>query len=60
RAVSMAAGCGVGLLATVHASGPEELSEKPLYRDLLERRVFRQAVRIIRDADGRRYEAEEL
>ena len=60
RAMSMAAGCGVGLLATVHASDAAELSEKPLYRDLLERRVFRQAVRIIRDADGRRYEAEEL
>ena len=60
RAMSMAAGCGVGLLATVHASGTEELSEKPLCRDLLERRVFRQAVRIVRDADGRRYEVEEL
>lgn len=60
RAVSMAAGCGVGLLATVHASGTEELSEKPLYRDLLERRIFRFAVRIVRDADGRRYDVEEL
>ena len=60
RAMSMAAGCGVGLLATVHASDAAELSEKPLYRELLERRVFRQAVRIVRDADGRRYEVEEL
>lgn len=60
RAASMAAGCGVGLLATVHASGAEELSEKPLYRDLLERRIFRLAVRIVRDADGRRYEIEDL
>ena len=60
RAMSMAAGCGVGLLATVHASDAAELSEKPLYRDLLERRVFCQAVRIVRDADGRRYEVEEL
>ena len=60
RAASMAAGCGVGLLATVHASGTEELSQKPLYRDLLERRVFRLAVRIVRDGGGRRYVVEEL
>jgi stage III sporulation protein AA len=60
RAASMAAGCGVGLLATVHASDAAELSEKPLYRDLLQRRIFRLAVRIVRGADGRRYEVEEL
>ena len=60
RAVSMAAGCGVGLLATVHASGSAELSEKPLYRDLLERGIFRLAVRITRDGPSRRYEVEEL
>ena len=60
RAASMAAGCGVGLLATVHASDAAELSEKPLYRDLLERRIFRRAVKITRDADGRRYDVEDL
>ena len=60
RAVSMASGCGVGLLATVHASGAEKLSEKPLYRELLERRIFRRAVTIRRDADGRRYDVEDL
>ena len=60
RAVSMAAGCGVGLLATVHASGSTELSEKPLYRELLERGIFRLAVRITHDGPSRRYEVEEL
>ena len=60
RAISMAAGCGVGLLATVHASETAELSEKPLYRDLLERGIFRLAVRIARDGQARRYEVEEL
>lgn len=60
RAISIAAGCGVGLLATVHASGGAELSEKPLYRDLLERGIFRLAVRIARDGRARRYEVEEL
>jgi stage III sporulation protein AA len=36
RAMTMAAGCGVGLLATIHASDVEELLQKPLYRELLE------------------------
>ena len=60
RAISSAAGCGVGLLATVHASASAELLEKPLYRDLLERGIFRLAVRITRDGSARRYELEEL
>jgi len=60
RAMAMAAGCGVGLLATVHAGSVEELLERPLYRELLEHRVFRLAVRIER-ADGKRtYTVEEL
>lgn len=59
-AVSMAAGCGAGLLATVHAAGVEELRRKPLYRQLLEERVFRLAVRILRTETGRAYELEEL
>lgn len=59
-AISMAAGCGVGLLATIHASGVPELLQKPLYRLLLENQVFRLAVRILRDHGGRAYELEEL
>ena len=59
-AISMAAGCGVGLLATIHASGVPELLQKPLYRQLLENQVFRLAVRILRDHGGRAYELEEL
>lgn len=60
RAMAMAAGCGVGLLATVHAGSVEELLERPLYRELLEHRVFCLAVRIER-ADGKRtYTVEEL
>ena len=51
----MAAGCGAGLLATVHAAGVEELRQKPLYRQLLEERVFRLAVRILRTETGRAY-----
>ena len=60
RAISMAAGCGVGLLATIHAADVEELRQKPLYRQLLEDRVFRLAVRILRDDGERTYVVEEL
>lgn len=60
KAVALAAGCGVGLLATIHAAGVEELEQKPLYRQLLEDRVFRLAVRIVRGPEGRTYTLEEL
>lgn len=60
RAMSLAAGCGVRLLATIHAADVAELLEKPLYRRLLEDRVFRMAVCIIRTDGGRAYEVEEL
>ena len=59
RAMSMAAGCGVRLLATIHAGSLEELREKPLYAQLLQDRVFRLAVRIVRTEEGRAYEVEE-
>ena len=60
KAMSLAAGCGVRLLATIHAADVAELLEKPLYRRLLEDRVFRMAVRIIRTDGGRTYEVEDL
>lgn len=60
KAVSLAAGCGVGLLATIHAADMTELQQKPLYRRMLEDRVFRLAVRILRGTEGRVYEVEEL
>ena len=60
RAMALAVGCGVGLLATIHASTVEELREKPLYRQLLEDRVFRLAVRIENRAGQRTYTVEEL
>ena len=60
RAMAQAAGCGVGLLATIHASCVAELVEKPLYRQLLDMGVFRLAVRIGK-ADGERtYTVEEV
>lgn len=60
KAMSMAAGCGVGLLATIHAADVAELLEKPLYRQLMEDRVFHLAVRILRRDAGRTYEVEAL
>ena len=61
RAMAMAAGCGVGLLATIHAADVAELAQKPLYRQLLEERVFRMAVRITATAQaGRAYRLETL
>ena len=61
RAMALAAGCGVGLLATIHAADVAELAQKPLYRQLLEERVFRLAVRITATAQaGRAYRLETL
>ena len=60
KAISLAAGCGVRLLATIHAKDTQELQQKPLYADLLGRGVFRLAVRIVHTAAGRTYEVEEL
>ena len=60
RAMALASGCGVGLLATVHAASVSDLERKPLYRELLASQVFRQAIRIT-VRDGKRvYELEEL
>ena len=60
RAMVLACGCGVGLLATVHAGSVGELSSRPLYRELLEEKVFAQTVRIHREGGARRYEVETL
>lgn len=60
KAVSMAAGCGVRLLATIHAAGVEELQQKPLYAQLLADKVFRLAVRVVPTEAGRFYQVEEL
>lgn len=48
-AMEACANCGVKLLATVHAAGVEDLRAKPLYRRVLESRVFPRAVVIGRE-----------
>ncbi|MEG1593529.1 MAG: stage III sporulation protein AA [Oscillibacter sp.] len=60
EAISMANGCGVGLLATIHAENIAELLEKPLYADLLAKKVFGLAVRIEKTPAGRGYRVEDL
>ena len=46
RAISQAAGCGVALLATIHAANVEELQAKPLYQELMAGRVFLSLIHI--------------
>ena len=59
-AMTMAAGCGAGLLATIHGGTVEELRGKPLYRELLETKVFSGAVCIRKEGTVRRYDVEDL
>lgn len=60
EAVAHVAGCGVRILATVHAPSAEALRKRPLFRELLDARVFQTAV-VIANRDGRRaYRAEAL
>ncbi len=60
EAMVAAAHCGVGLLATIHAGGQEELRAKPLFRQLLELRIFRKTVTIRKERGRWDYLAEEL
>jgi stage III sporulation protein AA len=60
RAMTHAAGCGVGLLATVHGASREELMEKPLYRALMETAVFQKGICISRHDGQRQYRVEDL
>ncbi len=53
-AVEAAAGCGVSLLATVHAPSVEDLRRRPLFGALLETGIFRRAA-VITGGGDRRY-----
>lgn len=59
-AMCAAANCGIGLLATIHAGGVEELSRKPLWRAVMAAGVFFRAIVIENDGGARRYRVEEL
>ena len=60
RALTMAAGCGVTLLATAHGAGRADLERRPLYRPLLEEGLFRFLVGIRQKGERRVYTIEEL
>ena len=59
-ALRTAAGCGVTLLATAHGADRTDLERRPVYRALLEERLFRKLVRIRPEGPGRAYTIEEL
>lgn len=60
EAISMAANCGVAVLATAHGSGLSDLLRRPLYREVMEQKVFRRLVTIRMEAGTRRYGVEVL
>jgi len=60
EAASEAANCGVRLLATAHAADIADLRQRPLYRKLLEQRLFSRAVVIENDGGLRKYSVEAL
>ena len=60
QALMTAAGCGTALLATAHGWSREDLARRPLYRALMEARMFRRLVLIHAEGEVRRYEVEEL
>ena len=60
KAVAGIAACGVGVYATAHASSVDDLSRRPLYRDLMELGVFEKAVVIRGRGRSRSYEVTAL
>ena len=52
--------CGVFVAATAHASDMQDLKKRPLYRNLLERKLFEYIVMMERDHRYRIHVAEEL
>ena len=60
RAILSAANCGVTMLATIHAADVAELGRKPLFRRLLQAKVFTKAVVIQRLEAQRHYLVEDL
>lgn len=59
-ALSMAANCGVPVLATAHGKSIAELQQRPLYRALMKEGIFRQVVLITREGARRSYQAQSL
>ena len=60
RTVQTAMHCGVAVLATAHGINGGELMRKPLFRELLEQKVFDCLVVIRRKDGSRTIEIEEV
>ena len=60
EAIEQIHGCGVKLLATAHAGSRRDLEQRPLYRGLLEKQIFRNLITIQKQGSRRRYLAERL
>ncbi len=54
-AILQAMGCGAAIIATAHGSSIEDLSHRPMYRQLLEQNVFSRVIQIEAEESGRRY-----
>jgi len=57
EAMEQAVGCGVNLLATAHGGSIRDLQTRPLYRRMMDQRIFRRLVTIHMVKGIRRYEA---
>ena len=55
-----AAGCGVRLIATVHAASAHDLSKRPVYRELISSGIFTDIVTIHNENGQRSYSCEVL
>lgn len=61
QALFQAAGCGVALIATAHGQTHEEMRIRPIYKDMLEKKIFKKALLIkVRDNGKRSITVEEL
>ena len=60
KALEQAANCGVILLASAHAQNYEDLMEKPMYRQMIEEKLFGRIVMINRSGSGRTYSVKNL
>lgn len=60
EALQMVSGCGVSLLATAHGQSIDDLFTRPLYRNLLRRKIFRRLILIERDRDHRKCRMEDI
>jgi len=60
KALESASNCGVGLLATAHASDVSELRDRGLYRELLAQGIFKKAVVISKTEGVRAFSVQDL